>query len=851
MSTSVFDRIVDAAVSSSAKEREFAISNLITLFGKDYSQMYKVLKPYLKSGKGGEFFEFLVKNVCMVLSYEEIQVWNGKAFVRPTSFLSKTGSEKANSDFLFKDSEGYTNTSSKTLSRGSTSVSNLEMSEELTKVVDKIIIDNGGVRPNINGIAVIHNKVSKIGELARRAKNSGYNYVKIICINDILCNNVDYVKKFEEFSHMLSFIPFSILWERFVDVMKKTFNNDFNLLFKYLSKEIKTYVPRVHQMKIAEQCAYFLKRNKRVGISALCRFGKTYTTALAIKMLYGDNLAGRTIVLLTYFPKNYEDQIKDFRRVFGDVNISARNAEGFEFDSSMPNVITLSTQYTHSNEVKESVKEWLSKADIVVYDEAHIGFGTVKQDKVLSYIPENCKTIVVSATPNTESLNDITFFSFTDYDRFMCDVNGDKSYYNNPNVINLELTTIYDENTKEKYSWNSCSELFEGDVRYIALTAVVERIINMGYSGISIDKFRHNQRVFSGNYSLYNDEPSKRYLRNISVYVGERKHTKTLMEVLEALREKWAKKCEINFKFSLSDAKYAEFEHFMEYYESDSIQAVNNMFKRVANEDGLPVLNFYICVDMNTTGCTINNGDAVVKLFDGTSFNNNEQRDGRVKERTYIKNYKARENDYSHYTFSIDCCPNRQLNMFSNRLSYDEEGNIIHTDKSIEYYSTLCGSMTAKGELILPSYDEMVHNIVMNHIGGLMERIGVENAYKILGIKSNDVSKFNLTNFNLHIPSSRGVDILHGIVRKEVSYNEEIISNEIIEEKELTKEEVNDITKKVKKLASWFLIMSTRCVCTMMSDEMCEKVVNREINAIDAIDMTLKEYGVVYVSYCE
>lgn len=851
MSNNILDRIVDAAVSRSIKERELAISNLIALYGNDYSRMYKDMKPYLKSGKGGEFFEFLVKNVCMVLSYEDIQIWNGNKFVRPTSFLSKTGSEKENSDFLFKDSEGYTNTSSKTLTRGSTSVSSLEMSEELTKVIDKIIVNNGGVRPNINGIAVIHNKISKIGELARRVKNGGYNHVKIICVNDVLCKNLEYVKKFEEFSHILSFIPFSILWERFVDVMKNSFNNDFNLLFKCLSKEIETYVPRVHQMKIAEQCAYFLKRNKRVGISALCRFGKTYTTALAIKMIYGNNLTGRIIVLITYFPKNYEDQIKDYRRVFGDVNISAKNAEGFEYDASKPNIILLSLQFTHSTEVKDIAKEWLAKADIVVYDEAHIGFGTPKQDEVLSYIPEDCKTIVISATPNTEALKDITFFSFSDYDRFMCDVCGDMSYYKNPNVINLEVRNVYDEKTEIKYSWNSCSELFEGDSRYIALKAVVNRIISIGYNGISIEGFRHNHRVFSGNYSLYQEEPNRRYLQNFLVYVGSRTHVRILMEVISILKEVWGDTCDINFKFSVSNAKYSEYGDFMDNYEVDSITAVNNMFKHTKSEDGRFVINFYICVDMNTTGCTIENGDAVVNMFDGNGFNNLEQRNGRVKERTRIKNYKSRENDYSHYTFSIDCCPNRQLNMFSNYISYDEEGNINRDDKSIEYYSTLCGSMSATGELILPSYDEMIHNIVMNHIGGLMERIGVENAYKILGIQSNDISKFNLSNFSLNTPNSRGVEVLQSIVRKEISYDKNECFDGNVDERPLTKEDSDTIKKIVKELASWFLIMTTRCVCTLMSYEMCERVVNGEINAIDAVDITIKEHGVNYVSYCE
>ena len=65
----VLDRIVNAATSSSKGERKLAISNLIALYGKDYSRMYKDMKPYLKSGKGGEFFEFLVKNVCMVYSF--------------------------------------------------------------------------------------------------------------------------------------------------------------------------------------------------------------------------------------------------------------------------------------------------------------------------------------------------------------------------------------------------------------------------------------------------------------------------------------------------------------------------------------------------------------------------------------------------------------------------------------------------------------------------------------------------------------------------------------------------------------------------------------------------------------
>jgi hypothetical protein len=606
-------------------------------------------------------------------------------------------------------------------------------------------------------------------------------------------------------------------------------------------------------MNLAEQCSSFLKKNKRVGMSALCRFGKTYTTALTIKMLFGDELAGKNIVLITYFPKNYEDQMKDFRRVFGDVNISAKNGAGFVYDPSMPNVITFSAQFTHSNDVKDAAKEWISKADIIVYDEAHIGFGTQYQDEVMSYIPEDCKTIVISATPNTEALKDVTFFSFTDYDRFMCDVRGDMSYYKNPNVINLELTNIYDEETETKYSWDSCTELFEGDVRYIALRAVMNRIISVGRHGISIEGIRHNQRVFSGNYSLYQDEPCRRYLQNFLVYVGCRSHVRTLMEVLSILKESWSKTCEINFKFSVSDAKFSEFGAYMNNYEVDSITAINNMFKRTKTEDGRYVINFYICVDMNTTGCTIENGDAVVKLFDGHSFNNNEQRDGRVKERTRIKNYESREEDYSHYTFSIDCCPNRQLNMFSNRISYDEEGNIVRNDKSIEYYSTLCGSMTAKGELVLPSYDDMVHKVVMNHVCGLMERIGVENAYKILGISSNDTSKFNLSNFNLKTPSSSGVNILQGIVRKEISYNngENDISDEIVVENHLTKKEIDAIKKTVKELASWFLIMTTRCVYTMMSDDMCEKVINHEISAIDAVDITLKQNGIMYVSYCE
>ena len=227
-------------------------------------------------------------------------------------------------------------------------------------------------------------------------------------------------------------------------------------------------------------------------------------------------------------------------------------------------------------------------------------------------------------------LMNIHFFSFTDYEKFMCDVNGNLDYYNNPNVIHIGISGIMDKKTKNKFLWNTCDELIHSDnYDNRALYSVLNTIIEKGYYGISLKKHIVHIRNMFNNYNLYNDEPVKRYLNNFIIWCNGKKDIPIIIDTLNNLKYDWNRKCDIRIKFSVSDVD-EELSEYYEYYEKNSLSGINNMFS--ANTYSKKrVLNFYICVDMNSTGCTIKNADADIHLHDGKSFNEYEQKVGRIK----------------------------------------------------------------------------------------------------------------------------------------------------------------------------------------------------------------------------
>lgn len=839
MANALFDALLSASNSGSRSELQLAFNNIVAFYGNDYARMDKDLASYRKSGNYGNIGEVLSKNPMVATSYENVEVWDGKEFVRPASFIGKTHGNTVNADCFFKVGKEVHILTSKLDEKKTLSVTETDMADEYSKVAHKIPADCKEVVCHI----AIYSKISvrKLPELIQRAKNSKYTHVNIISMNPTLSKNKAYREAVERYS-FLTFTPYENLWEQFVELLTKRFENDYQKFFRVLSSPLdkKTFIPRSQQIFIAEKVVDYLQNNRFAGISAICRFGKTVTASLALKYMFGEDFRGKIVTFLTYYPTNCAEQMKDFVEVFGaeNVNISDANGSNFVYDPDKLNIVWMSVQFTFRETVKPTALYWLDKSNVVIYDEAHVAFGTPKQDDVLSYINDTCKVIVISATPYTTALANITFFTFTDYDRFMCDVRGDLSYYNNPSVIRIDMTSIRNKTTNEIYTWNSCKELFESDPDHNALECIMKCIIDKALSGIQLTYILNKMRKSVNKKSLYRDQALQRYLRNFLAYVGRREHIASFIKVLTKLRNDYAKHCDINFKFSVSEINDIEaLEALRDFYEENSVKGANDMFEvTYNNEKEKPIINFFVCVGMNTTGCTIKNGDAVLHLYDGDGFNHVEQVTGRVKEQTRVKGYNGRENEFEHFTFSFDFCPNRNLAMYHDRMKKDERGNVLRNDAENQYYSNLYGCMNLEGVIILPDFDSFVDDMIRATISTSFER--ARNLSKFIVFHSYDITPYK--GLLLCNPSKKKSKKNGKAIAEKNNTSSSVIP--------LTAKEISDNKKYIEQLFDELGTEILRLLC-FVTDEAKERYRTGEIDIIELIEETCNNYGVKYVGY--
>lgn len=849
----ILDKVISVAGgSSSDEERMNAMIELINHYGYDgYEKIDADAQKFRKNGAYGIFAEFLAKNVCLVNSHQSnISVWNGNSFSYPSGFLHSTGREKRNADFLFKLNENVYEVCSCKMTKANTtssiSVSDVEINEELTKVID--VIHSDCSNPVINGIIITYSTIGEIDELARRCKNAGYNSVNIISMNPSVYNNVKYIKKISKYSN-LKFTSFDSLWKLFVDIVVKSYNMDMKKIFRVISHRNAEFIPRVKQEEMASKIASYLENHDICGLSAICRFGKTATVMYAIKKYYRDFWKGKVVSFISFYPNNFEQQIDDFKLVFGaeNVNVSNRNAKEYAYDENKINVVVISVQYSSRNELTDSAREYIKQSNIVIYDEAHIGFGSDKQQEFISFRPNDGKVIVISATPYTMNLMGIQFFSFTDYEKFMCDVNGNLDYYYNPNVIHVGISGIMDKKTREKYTWETCDELIHCDTdNNRALYSVLNTIIEKGFHGISLKDYISTMRNRFDNYHLYDDEPKKRYLNNFIIWCNGRKDIPVIIDTLNQLKENWKSMCDIKIKFSVSEVD-EELSEYYEYYEKNSLTAINNMFSSNTYSERR-VLNFYICVDMNSTGCTIKNADADIHLHDGKSFNEYEQKVGRIKERTFVKNYSDVNNQYSHFTFSFDTLKNRMLNIAENNVPHTERGNVDKENNEFKYINVLYGYMDFYGMMEIPSIENFICDMISANMKNFSERLtNKEFIYRsFLPTGNLNYEKFNVSNF-FNRDSSRTSNDVEG---NEISFKnvQDTFTDEMYERFHLTNKEERDKIKNLKNIAfiySEFL----KKVVFFMPRELMELVDSGEVNFFDAVNETLNHIKVNRIYY--
>ena len=848
----ILDKVISVAGSSSSdEERMNAMIELVNHYGYDYEKMDRDAQKFRKNGAYGNFAEFLAKNVCLVISHQaNISVWNGNAFIRPEGFLHSTGREKRNADFLFKLYEKIFLVCSckmiKANTTSSVSVSDVQSIEELMKVVDFIYYDCKN--PIINGVIITYSPIGEIDELSRRCKNAGYNEVNIISMNPAVCKNVKYIKKISKYSN-LKFTSFETMWKLFVDIVVKSYQMDMKKIFSVISHRNTEFIPRIKQEEMATKISSYLENHDICGLSAICRFGKTATVMYAIKKYYKDNWRGKIVSFVSFYPNNFVQQIDDFKLVFGaeNVNVSDKNAKNFVYDENKINIVVLSVQYSSRNELTDFAREYLKKSDIVIYDEAHIGFGSDKQQDFISCRPDNGKIIVISATPYTMDLMGIQFFSFTDYEKFMCDVNGNLDYYHNPNVIHVSISGIMDKQTREKYTWETCDELIHCDTdNNRALYSVINTIIEKGYYGISLKDYLSSIRSRFNNYHLYDDEPKKRYLNNFIIWCNGRKDIPIIIDTLNKLKGDWNSMCDIRVKFSVSNVD-EELSNYYEYYEKDSLTAINKMFSSNTYSERR-VLNFYICVDMNSTGCTIRNIDADIHLHDGKSVNEYGQKGGRLKERTFVKNYSDKTNQYSHFTFSFDLLKNRMLTMAENNVPHTEYGNVDKEDDEFKYISVLYGYMDFYGMMEIPTVENFICDMISANMKNFSERLtNKEFIYRsFLPTGNFDFEKFNTE--NIMFKSSRTLNE-HNDDGNEISIkNTSQEFKETTEEKDLTSDKETDNIKYLKNIAfiySEFL----KKIIFFMPQELMEKVDSGEVNFFDAVNETINHIKVNRIHY--
>ena len=203
-------------------------------------------------------------------------------------------------------------------------------------------------------------------------------------------------------------------------------------------------------------------------------------------------------------------------------------------------------------------------------------------------------------------------------------------------------------------------------------------------------------------------------------------------------------------------------------------------------------------------------------------------KDGRIKERTFVKNYSDKTSQYSHFTFSFDLLKNRMLNMVEYNIPHTEYGIVDKEDNEFKYISVLYGYMNFCGIMEIPTVENFICDIVSESMKNFSERLtNKEFIYRsFLPTGNYDYNKFNIEDIVFYSSKTNNIhndENFISIKNTNRKYTEDM------EEKDLTINNEEDKIKYLKNIAfaySEFL----KKIIFFMSPELMNKIDFGDVN---------------------
>lgn len=613
-------------------------------------------------GLAGKFFEKLFKDV-FTINHKNIKTitTNGKIekIYKP---IPCSGSHNGDISFLIEN-EWYIGSSKINIlskSKSTLSVTHSEISAELKKYSNVLNVTKHGL--------IFTSLPINILELMKSCIETNDVFDLSIVFLDMRKINKQYITKNEIYNSSIKLIDFNMYYVKAQKIIDEY--GDVEKVFNTIYINNSPIKLRLRQEEAVTTILKLLQNgNKSVLLNMPCRSGKTIICAEIIKRYFGENYKGKTIVYQCFIPEIYNGVIEDFRKIFSPdkINICTNLDKKIKLCLDKLNVVFLSVQYSYNSSIKVQAKTIYEQTNLFVYDEAHLAYGSEKQQKIINLLPKDCKLILCSATPYTNSLYGKNGYMFDEIDRLNDICNGNMDYYNNPTVISC---LFQPETNAIDVQYNSISEMVANPIH---LEKTLTSLINTLKKGIKIDGFKNIIRNHFNNKTIFNDEPSIQYPTNIQMICNNCEELALIVKCLQKLENYGV---DVDFSCTNKDIM----EELSNQIDLKAIDRVNNFFDCFNGR-----IKFFCTVKQCTIGTTIKKNHAIIMMNDSKSFSNYMQCMGRVRQA-----FKNNNGKYQHITFFIDPLKERFLQMANTSIASNGNGNFTKNNRELKYLLSTC-----------------------------------------------------------------------------------------------------------------------------------------------------------------
>lgn len=675
----------------------------------------------------GCFFERLIKDfICM--THDNIHIFdNGvlRLFPQPNVCYGK-----GKADFTFVKNEDEkeipyvmsVKTSSLSSNRKSIGITKSELSAELGKENEIVVSKKEqGIKPRMYFAADV--PVTSVVDMAKSLTVSDVEELTIIYpLRKMLTERT--AKVVEEYNakpDTTCKIRFRFLEDMYTEIRSLMSNHGMSAYDLFSSHYMtEDFVLRSCQENMVNRIMDVFSEYSIAVMEAFCRFGKTVTGGAVYKKLFGEDFRGKVLYYVSYYPDNFYTQAEDFYKVFGggeNVLIhdlrAIKNVDNLVFDETRLNVVFVSVQNISRRAKKfvNEVKKMYGMADGFIFDETHQGINSDTQNECLTYLPKDCKSLYITATPYSPMFHGLPKATFSILDKIELDC-WSKDMYDNPIVIPYEYKTRTIDGKTYKIAdvreYMKDSALFK---------AAIMGILNLGSNGISTKNSLKAVREFTGKRTLYSDAEARSYLSNFLMPCEDIEMADTFYEWLtELAKEHPALKLRVDKSTSQSA------------FSKNVTKRINKFF------ENRNYINIFIVVDQGTVGSTIKNLDACIFMKNTVSVSRYLQIFGRCYERTKDKNGKTKR-----FTYFFDMVQGRALKMSVSNLHFMTNNN--PTPKQTRFISKLFGVVDGD-EVVYPSEKDVIE--MMTEIRDAM----VSNETSFDAIASNIVFTEEIVNIS-------------------------------------------------------------------------------------------------------